>query len=146
MQEQTPDTILEQQPAAAEPEAAAQQPAADTQQPAEAAAPAKEEAPAQPAEPAAVTVVRRSSHSTTGTPQAVASRAAKRRLFTQREPSVPSMLRGRPHTTPSAPWASRAAAAASATLFRLFSSICGVTGVTISSEASHTASPVRRSP
>ena len=57
MQEQTPDTILEQQPAAAEPEAAAQQPAADTQQPAEAAAPAKEEAPAQPAEPAAVTVV-----------------------------------------------------------------------------------------
>ena len=42
MQEQTPDTILEQQPAAAEPEAAAQQPAADTQQ---------------PAEPAAVTVV-----------------------------------------------------------------------------------------
>ena len=57
MQEQTPDTVLEQQPAAAEPEAAAQQPAADTQQPAEAAAPAKEEAPAQPAEPAAVTVV-----------------------------------------------------------------------------------------
>ena len=51
MQEQTPDTILEQQPAAAEPEAAAQQPAADTQQPAEAAAPAKEEAPAQPAVP-----------------------------------------------------------------------------------------------
>ena len=61
-------------------------------------------------------------------------------------PPLPSMLRGRPHTTPSAPWASRAAAAASATLFRLFSSICGVTGVTISSEASHTASPVRRSP
>ena len=57
MQEQTPDTVLEQQPAAAEPEAAAQQPAADTQQPAEVAAPAKEEAPAQPAEPAAVTVV-----------------------------------------------------------------------------------------
>ena len=57
MQEQTPDTVLEQQPAAAEPEATAQQPAADTQQPAEAAAPAKEEAPAQPAEPAAVTVV-----------------------------------------------------------------------------------------
>lgn len=57
MQEQNPDTVLEQQPAAAEPEAAAQQPAADTQQPAEAAAPAKEEAPAQPAEPAAVTVV-----------------------------------------------------------------------------------------
>ena len=57
MQEQTPDTVLEQQPAAAEPEAAAQQPAADTQQPAEAAAPAKEEAPAQPEEPAAVTVV-----------------------------------------------------------------------------------------
>lgn len=57
MQEQTPDTVLEQQPAAAEPEAAAQQLAADTQQPAEAAAPAKEEAPAQPAEPAAVTVV-----------------------------------------------------------------------------------------
>ena len=42
MQEQTPDTVLEQQPAAAEPEAAAQQPAADTQQPAEAAAPAKD--------------------------------------------------------------------------------------------------------
>lgn len=57
MQEQTPDTVLEQQLAAAEPEAATQQPAADTQQPAEAAAPAKEEAPAQPAEPAAVTVV-----------------------------------------------------------------------------------------
>ena len=57
MQEQTPDTVLEQQPAAAEPEAAAQQPAVDTQQPAEAAAPAKEEAPVQPAEPAAVTVV-----------------------------------------------------------------------------------------
>ena len=51
MQEQTPDTVLEQQIAAAEPEAAAQQPAADTQQPAEAPAPAKEEAPA------AVTVV-----------------------------------------------------------------------------------------
>ncbi|MEE0366188.1 MAG: regulatory iron-sulfur-containing complex subunit RicT, partial [Oscillospiraceae bacterium] len=57
MQEQNPDTVLEQQTAASEPEAAAQQPAADTQQPAEAAAPAKEEAPAQPAEPAAVTVV-----------------------------------------------------------------------------------------
>ena len=57
MQEQTPDTVLEQQTAAAEPEAAAQMPAADTQQPAEAAAPAKEEAPAQPAEPADVTVV-----------------------------------------------------------------------------------------
>ena len=57
MQEQTPDTVLEQQPAAAEPEAQAQAPAEDTQQPAEAAAPAKEEAPAQPEEPAAVTVV-----------------------------------------------------------------------------------------
>ena len=57
MQEQTPDTVLEQQTAAAEPEAAAQMPAADTQQPAEAAVPAKEEAPAQPAEPADVTVV-----------------------------------------------------------------------------------------
>ncbi len=57
MQEQTPDTVLEQQPAAAEPEAQAQAPAEDTQQPAEAAAPAKEEQPAQPEEPAAVTVV-----------------------------------------------------------------------------------------
>ena len=45
MQEQTPDTVLEQQPAAAEPEAQAQAPAEDTQQPAEAAAPAKEEQP-----------------------------------------------------------------------------------------------------
>ena len=34
MQEQTPDTVLEQQPAAAEPEAQAQAPAEDTQQPA----------------------------------------------------------------------------------------------------------------
>ena len=57
MQEQTPDTVLEQQTAASEPEDQVQEPAADIQQPAQAAAPAKEEAPAQPAEPAAVTVV-----------------------------------------------------------------------------------------
>ena len=56
MQEQTPDTVLEQQSAAAEPEAAAQMPAADTQQSADTAAPAKEEAD-RPAEPADVTVV-----------------------------------------------------------------------------------------
>ena len=57
MQEQNPDTVLEQQTAASEPEDQVQEPAADIQQPAQAAAPAKEEAPAQPAEPAAVTVV-----------------------------------------------------------------------------------------
>ena len=57
MQEQTPDTVLEQQTAASEPEDQVQEPAADIQQPAQAAAPAAEEAPVQPDEPAAVTVV-----------------------------------------------------------------------------------------
>ena len=95
MQEQTPDTVLEQQPAAAEPEAAAQQPAADTQQPAEAAAPAKEEAPAQPAEPAAVTVVRRSSHSTTCTfGNMVRSFSAIASQACARSPIVPFMFLG----------------------------------------------------
>ena len=57
MQEQNPDTVLEQQTAASEPEDQVQEPAADIQQPAQAAAPAAEEAPVQPDEPAAVTVV-----------------------------------------------------------------------------------------
>ena len=57
MQEQTPDTVLEQQTAASEPEDQVQEPAADIQQPAQAAAPAAEEAPVQPDEPTAVTVV-----------------------------------------------------------------------------------------
>ena len=57
MQEQNPDTVLEQQTAASEPEDQVQEPAADIQQPAQAAAPAAEDAPVQPDEPAAVTVV-----------------------------------------------------------------------------------------
>ena len=57
MQEQNPDTVLEQQTAASEPEDQVQEPAADIQQPAQATAPAAEEAPVQPDEPAAVTVV-----------------------------------------------------------------------------------------
>ena len=57
MQEQNPDTVLEQQTAASEPEDQVQEPAADIQQPAQAAAPAAEEAPVQPDEPAVVTVV-----------------------------------------------------------------------------------------
>ena len=57
MQEQNPDTVLEQQTAASEPEDQVQAPAADIQQPAQAAAPAAEEAPVQPDEPAVVTVV-----------------------------------------------------------------------------------------
>ena len=95
---------------------------------------------------AADTVVRRSSHITTGTPAELARRWAKRRLLLARLPSVPSMFLGRPQTRPSAPRAVSTSVTAAATLFMLFSSICGVIGEVIVSPASHPASPVRESP
>ena len=58
MQEQNPDTVLERQPPAAEPEAQTETSAADTQKPlAEVSPETEEQAPVKPDEPADVTVV-----------------------------------------------------------------------------------------